>query len=66
MDDKGRPLDILLATPYKMGVGGISQWADNIFGYYQSLDNPGVRSFISGVFDYCISDDWPQWNTLRL
>lgn len=33
----------MLATPYKMGVGGISQWADNILGYYQSLDNPGVR-----------------------
>ncbi|MBR0117192.1 MAG: glycosyltransferase family 4 protein [Prevotella sp.] len=43
MDDKGRPLDILLATPYKMGVGGISQWADNILGYYQSLEDPGVR-----------------------
>ena len=38
----GESLSVLLATPYKMGVGGISRWADNIFNYYHSLDTPAV------------------------
>ena len=39
---EGRTLRILLATPYKMGGGGISQWAENIMRHYQSLSSPQV------------------------
>ena len=35
-DKEGETLRVMLATPYKMGVGGISRWADNILGHYQS------------------------------
>ena len=31
-----------MATPYKMGGGGISQWADNIMRHYHSLSSPQV------------------------
>ena len=39
---EGKTLRILLATPYKMGGGGISQWADNIMRHYHSLSSPQV------------------------